>query len=37
VPGEAVTVTITQPFTFITGMFGSNINLTGTGSMRCNG
>lgn len=35
--GQAVTITITQPFTFLTGMFGDNINLTGTGSMRCNG
>lgn len=35
--GEAATVTITRPFGFITGFFGSEIAMTGVGSMRCGG
>ncbi len=35
--GQAAQVTVTQPFTFITGMFGNNISLRGQGSMRCSG
>jgi len=31
------TFTITYPFTFVTGLFGSSITLTGKGVMRCNG
>ena len=36
-PATTATVTINYPMTFITGMFGSTITLTGTGVMRCNG
>jgi Flp pilus assembly protein TadG len=33
----AVRLTITYPMPFLTGFFGSDIELTGTGVMRCNG
>jgi len=33
----AVRVTIDYPMPFLTGFFGSGIDLTGTGVMRCNG
>ena len=33
----AVRVTITYPKPYLTGFFGSGIELTGTGVMRCNG
>ena len=32
-----VTVRITYPMTFVTGLFGSSVTLHGTGVMRCNG
>lgn len=32
-----VTVTVRYPVTLITGWFGTSINLTGKGVMRCNG
>lgn len=32
-----VTVSITYPMTFVTGLFGSSVTLHGTGVMRCNG
>lgn len=32
-----VTVKITYPMTFVSGLFGSSITLHGTGVMRCNG
>jgi Flp pilus assembly protein TadG len=32
-----VRVTVTYPLPFITGFFGSGLDLTGTGVMRCNG
>lgn len=32
-----VTVSITYPMTFVTGLFGSSVTLKGTGVMRCNG
>ena len=32
-----VRVTVTYPLPFITGFFGSGMDLTGTGVMRCNG
>jgi Flp pilus assembly protein TadG len=35
-PGRTATVTITYPFTSLTGIVGS-INLTGRGSMQCGG
>jgi Flp pilus assembly protein TadG len=35
--GASATVRVTYPFTFITGLVGSNITLTGRGTMRCNG
>ncbi len=35
--GQAVTVTITRPYSFITGFFGSGLAMTGVGSMRCGG
>jgi Flp pilus assembly protein TadG len=34
---ENMTVTITYPASTLTGMFGSNITLTGVGAMRCGG
>src|SRR3954466_2892448 len=38
-PDAAVsaTVTVTYPMTYVTGLFGSSITLTGKGVMRCNG
>ena len=33
----AVRLTITYPMPFLTGFFGSGIELTGSGVMRCNG
>ena len=36
-PGASVRVTITYRQPFLTGFFGSGVNLTGTGVMRCNG
>ncbi len=35
--GEPVTVTITHTYTGITGFFGASWNMTGKGTMRCNG
>src|SRR5215218_10247816 len=35
--GTAVRLTIDYPMPFLTGFFGSGIDLTGTGVMRCNG
>jgi Flp pilus assembly protein TadG len=32
-----VTVTITYPMTFVTGLFGKSVTLHGTGVMRCSG
>jgi hypothetical protein len=32
-----VRLTVTYPMPFLTGFFGSRVNLTGTGVMRCNG
>jgi hypothetical protein len=32
-----VRVTIAYPMPFLTGFFGADIDLTGTGVMRCNG
>ena len=32
-----VTVRITYPMTFVSGLFGSSVTLHGTGVMRCNG
>ncbi|MDQ6752148.1 MAG: pilus assembly protein [Actinomycetota bacterium] len=37
VPGSTVTLTATYPLSFLTGMFGASINLTGRGVMRCGG
>lgn len=36
-PTATATVTVTYPMEFITDLFGADITLTGTGSMRCNG
>ena len=33
----SVRLTITYPMPFLTGFFGSSVDLTGTGVMRCNG
>jgi Flp pilus assembly protein TadG len=33
----AVQLTITYPMPYLTGFFGTSIDLTGTGVMRCNG
>jgi Flp pilus assembly protein TadG len=33
----AVRLTITYPMPYLTGFFGTGIDLTGTGVMRCNG
>lgn len=35
--GENMTVTITYPAATLTGIFGSNVTVTGTGAMRCEG
>lgn len=35
--GTNVRVTITYPKPYLTGFFGSGVDLTGTGVMRCNG
>ena len=32
-----VRLTVTYPMPFLTGFFGSGVDLTGTGVMRCNG
>jgi hypothetical protein len=32
-----VRLTITYPMPYLTGFFGTGLNLTGTGVMRCNG
>ena len=32
-----VKLTITYPMPYLTGFFGSNVTMTGTGVMRCNG
>jgi len=37
VPGASVRVTITYRMPFLTGFFGSGVDLTGTGVMRCSG
>ena len=34
---EFVRLTITYPMPYLTGFFGSGLDLTGTGVMRCNG
>ena len=34
---EAARVTITRPYSFITGFFGTEISMTSVGSMRCGG
>jgi len=36
-PPANVRVTIAYPMPFLTGFFGADIDLTGTGVMRCNG
>jgi Flp pilus assembly protein TadG len=36
-PTATAVVTVTYPFTFITGLVGTSVTLTGKGSMRCNG
>jgi hypothetical protein len=36
-PGASVRVTITYRQPFLTGFFGSGVDLSGTGVMRCNG
>ena len=36
-PRANVRVTIAYPLPFLTGFFGADIDLTGTGVMRCNG
>ena len=36
-PGSTVTVTATYPLTFLTGMFGTTITLTGKSVMKCGG
>jgi hypothetical protein len=37
-PGSAtVRLTISYPMPYLTGFFGSGLNLTGTGVMRCDG
>lgn len=36
-PGSTVTVTATYPLTFLTGMFGTSITLTGKSVMKCGG
>lgn len=35
--GVNTTVTVTYPYPFLTGFFGSGLTLTGTGVMRCEG
>ncbi|MDP9429873.1 MAG: pilus assembly protein [Actinomycetota bacterium] len=35
--GTNVRVTVTYPMPFLTGFFGTTVDLTGTGVMRCNG
>lgn len=35
--GATATVTISYPYSFLTGMFGSGLTLNGTGVMRCEG
>lgn len=35
--GGTAQVTVSYPFTFLTGLVGSNMTLTGRGTMRCNG
>lgn len=35
--GGTATVDVSYPFTFLTGLVGANITLTGRGTMRCNG
>lgn len=37
VAGESATVTLTYPMELLTGMFGAELELTGEGTMRCNG
>ena len=34
---ESVRLTINYPMPYLTGFFGSSVDLTGTGVMRCNG
>ncbi len=36
-PGSTVTVTATYPLSFLTGMFGARITLTGKSVMKCGG
>jgi Flp pilus assembly protein TadG len=36
-PGATVTVAVTYPIAFLTGMFGPNVTLTGRSVMRCGG
>jgi Flp pilus assembly protein TadG len=36
-PGSTVTLTATYPLTFLTGMFGATITLTGKSVMKCGG
>ena len=36
-PGSTVTVAATYPLTFLTGMFGTSITLTGKSVMKCGG
>lgn len=36
-PNATAKVTITYPAATLTGLFGSNVTLTGVGAMRCNG
>jgi hypothetical protein len=35
--GTSVRLTISYPMPFLTGFFGSGLNLNGTGVMRCDG
>lgn len=35
--GANATVTVTYPYPFLTGLFGTSVTLTGTGVMRCEG
>ena len=35
--GATASITITYPYTYLTGFFGSGVTMTGTGVMRCEG
>ncbi|WP_022887198.1 TadE/TadG family type IV pilus assembly protein [Glaciibacter superstes] len=36
-PGETTTITVTYPYTFLTGMFGATVTMSGKAAMRCGG